>query len=100
MPDNHDWMFDVLWDLSDRAQEAGLPSLAGKLEEAMDTYLTERLAGENGVVAFTSRRKEVSWPPGAVQSPVDARAKRRMAIAQLGKDIRVGRMRRPRAVQG
>lgn len=100
MPDNNDWMFDVIWDLSDRANEAGLPKLAGKLEEAMDTFLAERPAGDNGVVAFRSSRNEIEWPPGTVQPTMDVKAKRRLAIAQLGKEIQVGRLSRSRAVRG
>lgn len=41
MPETNEWLFDVLWELSDRSHEAGLPNLARKLEEAMDTYLAE-----------------------------------------------------------
>lgn len=41
MPKQNEWIFDAIWELSDRSYDAGLPDLAGKLEEAMDTYLAE-----------------------------------------------------------
>ncbi len=42
MSKNTDWIFDALWELSDRALDAKMPALADKIEEAMDTYLVEK----------------------------------------------------------
>ena len=56
MPNTNEWLFDAIWDLSDRAQEAKLPELANKLEEAMDIYLAEASRNPVGFVDFQSRR--------------------------------------------
>ena len=41
MPNENEWLFDIIWELSDKAYDAGLPRLAQKLESAMDVYLVE-----------------------------------------------------------
>ena len=56
MPQANDWLFDTLWDLSDRAHEADLPAVAQKLEEAMDTLLVERHPDSQKSVEFRSKR--------------------------------------------
>jgi len=61
MQENNEWLFDVMWDLSDKALAAGLPDVAGKLEEAMDTYLFEKEWGRKTTSLFTpSRSRRVS----------------------------------------
>ncbi len=42
MSQENGWLFDAMWELSDIALESGMPTLADKLEEAMDAYLAER----------------------------------------------------------
>lgn len=56
MQDVNDWLFEIIWDLSDKAQEARMPVLAEKLEEAMDTYLAESRSDGPRPVQFQSRR--------------------------------------------
>ncbi len=77
MPDNGDWLFEAIWDLSDRANVAGFPGTANKLEEAMDALLEER--GQTNAVLFRSRRDTV--------------ARRQNMIAQLREDLRAGQLR-------
>ncbi len=38
----HDWIFDVIMDLCDKAEHIGLPSMSAKLEEALDAYLEDQ----------------------------------------------------------
>jgi len=61
MQEKNEWLFDVMWDLSDKALAAGLPGVADKLEEAMDTYLSENDQGEQTASVFArSRSRSVS----------------------------------------
>ena len=41
MSNMNEWLFDAIWDLSDRSLTAGYGEVASKLEEAMDAYLAE-----------------------------------------------------------
>jgi len=53
-----DWIFDAIWELSDKSLELGLPDVASRLEEAMDALLYAQAApaGETWL-QFRSRRK-------------------------------------------
>lgn len=44
---DHDWMFDVIMDLCDKAEQFGLHGMSAKLEEALDAFLDDqrRFAG-------------------------------------------------------
>jgi len=56
MSEANDWLFEIIWDLSDRAQDARMPVLAEKLEEAMDAYLAETRPDSASAAQFQSRR--------------------------------------------
>ena len=56
MPQANDWLFDILWDLSDKAHDAELPALAEKLEEAMDICLATSQADGGKMATFHSKR--------------------------------------------
>ena len=78
MPEMRDWLFDAIWELSDKSVEMGLPGVAEKLEEAMDVYLIER--PNSGEPVFQSRRrrsakhtKRLTFAPVAMDLFVDPR---------------------------
>ena len=54
---DHDWLFDVVLDLCEKAEQNGLPAMSAKLEEALDAYLED--AGNGGRTA-PARDKEVA----------------------------------------
>jgi len=39
---DHDWIFDVIMDLCDKADQIGLHGMSAKLEEALDAYLEDQ----------------------------------------------------------
>ena len=47
------WLFDVVMDLCEKAEQLGFPEMSAKLEEALDVYLAE-----NGTVAKSSVKAE------------------------------------------
>ncbi len=55
MSQKNEWLFDAMWELSDKALEAGMPVLADKLEEAMDTFLSEH-GGETDPVVQSPQK--------------------------------------------
>lgn len=67
--DKNDWLFDVIWELSDLSYAEGLPEVSAKLEEVLDTYLAER----NLVPKKPARRPE--------KAPRPERAPRTVSIA-------------------
>ncbi len=77
MADDREWLFDMLWELSDKALEAELPLVAGKIEEAMDAYLAECHCVEVEAVFASARRKPViaalpspaQFEPSAIPAP-------------------------------
>ncbi len=88
MTDDREWLFDVLWELSDKALEEGLPLLSGKLEEAMDTYLAECHCVEVEAVFQSARRKPV---PAALPAPDrPARIENHSVEMALGVDMARG----------
>jgi len=77
MPDNGDWLFEAIWELSDKADGADFPKTSGKLEDAMDTLLEERR--QTNTVLFRSSRDTV--------------ARRQNMIAQMRDDLRARQKR-------
>ncbi len=60
MPEARDWLFDAIWELSDKSVEMGFPLVARELEQAMDTCLIESAAMDKPV--FQSRRRKTGHP--------------------------------------
>lgn len=58
----HDWMFDVIREVSDAAAESDFLALAEVLEEALDVYLWERAALAQGQPIFRSHRDRAAVP--------------------------------------
>ncbi len=56
---DHDWLFDVVIDLCERAEQHGLHQMAAKLEEALDAYLADQ-AGEPKAEAEAEKPGEAS----------------------------------------
>ncbi len=44
MPE-HDWLFDIVLDVCEKAEQLGLREMSAKLEEALDAYLEETDSG-------------------------------------------------------
>ena len=42
---DHDWIFDVVLDVCEKAEQFGLPGVSAKLEEVLDAYLEETGSG-------------------------------------------------------
>ncbi len=42
---DHDWIFDVIMDLCDKAEHLGLSAMSAKLEEALDAFLEDQGRG-------------------------------------------------------
>ena len=71
VPDLRDWVFDALWELSDRCIEAELPAVADKLEEAMDVYLSECRQGTAETPLFLSQRGQAGGAVGSAGTGTD-----------------------------
>lgn len=56
---DENWLFDVVMDLCEKAEQLGFPEMSSKLEEALDVYLEEKgkaakpsVKSENTIVSF------------------------------------------------
>lgn len=52
-----DWIFDVLYDLSEGSEKAGMQRLSRLLEKAMDVYVEEERRLKLMEIAFQSNRR-------------------------------------------
>ena len=88
MPDTNEWLFDIIWELSDKSYEAGLPDLAAKLEEAMDTYLFEYQLASSKVAVFKSSRTKRASLRERAEARMNERAERRRSLKMVREKVR------------
>jgi hypothetical protein len=103
LPNENEWLFDAIWELSDHAEQAGLPMLAAKLEDAMDAFLAEHRPALPAPVVFQSARQRPD-PVGQASSEWDnaqanARSRRRLIALYQGADKCTSRLAPPQRVQ-
>jgi len=95
-----EWIFDLIWELSDKAHDAGLMAVSTKLEEAMDTYLGETRADHVSPAEFEQRRQSISYDSIDPLSQVNPRWVRRLADQEWGGDQSLMKHARKRAGSG
>lgn len=112
MSNENEWLFDAIWELSDHAEQVGLPMLAAKLEDAMDAFLAEHRPALPAPVApvipvaapvFQSARQQ----PAAIAklanqwdtAQANARSRRRLLALYQGADTCSTRLAAPQKAQ-